>query len=167
MAASSTATKAMFRPPTNNWTKNVPVITASMPMSGCACSSTATPANATKASAMPGKCPGFRPSAISQAATTEKHGFRNSLGCTDMPGSAIQRRAPLISMPATKVSAVSASAMANPTMATRRTPRGLSSDTATTISPATARNSTCFRMNMSRETWMRSATAGLAAITST
>ena len=42
-------------------------------------------------------------SLISQAATTAKHGLRNSHGCIAMPGSAIQRRAPLISTPITSV----------------------------------------------------------------
>ncbi len=59
------------------------------------------------ASAMPGKRGVRRPSLISQAATTAKQGLRNSLGCSEMPGSAIQRRAPLISTPITSVAAVS------------------------------------------------------------
>ena len=102
-------------------------------------------------------------SVSSQAVTTAKHGLRNSLGCTDMPGSAIQRRAPLISTPCTSVSAVSPSARTQPASASRRTPRGESIEVTTTISPATARNTTCLRMNMSRDVPIRSATDGLAA----
>ncbi len=112
---------------------------------------------------MPGKRGVRRPSLISQAATTAKQGFRNSDGCTERPGSEIQRRAPLISTPTTMVAAVSASAMTQPMIASRRMPRGDSSETATTQAPAAARKNTCLRMNMSREEPMRSATAGLAA----
>ena len=115
------------------------------------------------ASSLPGKRGVRRPSLISQAATMVKQGFRNSDGCTDMPGSEIQRRAPLISTPTSMVAAVSASAMRQPMIARRRMPRGESSDTATTIAPAAARKNTCLRMNRSREEPMRSATAGLAA----
>ena len=80
-----------------------------------------------------------------------------------MPGREIQRRAPFISTPITIVAAVSASATRQPTIASRLISRGDSSDTATTIAPASARNTTCFRMNDSREDPIRSATAGLAA----
>ncbi len=68
-----------------------------------------------------------------------------------------------MSTPTSKVAAVSTRAMMQPTMASRRMLRGDSSDTATTIAPATARKNTCLRMNMSRDEPMRSATAGLAA----
>ena len=112
---------------------------------------------------MPGKRGVRRPSLMSHAATTAKQGFRNSLGCSEMPGSAIQRRAPLISTPITIVAAVSTRAMMQPTIARRRISRGDSRDTATTTAPASARNSTCLRMNMSRDWPMRSATAGEAA----
>ena len=76
---------------------------------------------------------------------------------------AIQRRAPLISTPITSVAAVSASAAKQPTIATRRMVRGDSSETPITVRPASARNTTCLRMNKSRDCPMRSATAGLAA----
>ena len=134
-----------------------------MPTSGCDFSSSAISANTPMASILPGNRGYRRPSLISHAATMVKHGFRNSDGCTDMPGNAIQRRAPLISTPITIVAAVSTNAIRQPTMATRRMLRGDSSDTPTTIAPAAARNTTCFRMNMSREVPIRSATAGLAA----
>ncbi len=49
----------------------------------------------------------------------------NSDGCSEKPGRSIQRRAPLISTPTTKVSASSAIAIAKPTKATRRTARGV------------------------------------------
>ena len=80
-----------------------------------------------------------------------------------MPGNAIQRCAPLICTPATSVIAVNTSAIAQPPSATRRTPLGDSRLTPTTTSPASARNSTCLRMNMSRAWPIRSATAGEAA----
>ena len=156
-------TNTTFSPPTNNWMKNTPEITASMPTSGCDFSSSTITPNTAKAAAMPGKRCDRRPSASSQAATTAKQGFRNSLGCSDSPGNAIQRRAPLISTPITSVSAVSASATRQPASATRLTPRGDSSDTTTTTAPARPRKNTCLRMKMSRDCLMRSATAGLAA----
>ena len=134
-----------------------------MPMSGCDFSSSTITQKIAIASIVPGKRGVCWPSLISQAATTAKQGFRNSLGWTDMPGSEIQRRAPLISTPTTIVAAVSASAMTQPMIASRRMLRGESSDTATTIAPASGRKTTCLRMNMSREVPMRSATAGLAA----
>ena len=115
------------------------------------------------ASDLPGKRGVRRPSLISHATTMAKQGLRNSEGCTERPGSEIQRRAPLISTPITMVAAVSASAMMQPMMARRRMLRGDSSDTATTIAPAAARKNTCLRMNTSRDEPMRSATAGLAA----
>ncbi len=87
---------------------------------------------------MPGKPRVRLPSASSQAATTAKQGLRNSLGCSDMPGSEIQRRAPLISTPATSVSAVSARAATQPASASRRTPLGDSSDTPTTTAAGAA-----------------------------
>ncbi len=104
-----------------------------------------------------------RPSLISQAATTAKQGFRNSLGWSDMPGSEIQRRAPLISTPITRVAAVSASATMQPTMARRRIQRGESNDTPQTIAPASARKITCLTISALRGSPIRSATAGLAA----
>ena len=126
------------------------MMTASMPISGCDFSSSAMAPNRPSASSVPGKWRVWRPSAISQAATTAKQGLRNSLGCSEKPGSAIQRRAPLISVPMTSVAAVSTSAMTQPASATRRTPRGDSRLTPTTISPATARKKNCLRMKISR-----------------
>ncbi len=134
-----------------------------MPMSGWLFSSSRMSANTPNAIAMPGKPRVRWPSASSQAATTAKQGLRNSLGCSVMPGSEIQRRAPLISTPATSVIAVSSRAAMQPASASRRTPLGDSSDTLTTTQAASARNTTCLRMKLSRLTWMRSATAGLAA----
>ena len=99
----------------------------------------------------PGKRTTCLPSAMSQAAATAKQGLRNSLGWICIPGRAIQRRAPLISTPATSVIAVRVSATTQPISAMRRTSRGDSSDTPTTMAPAMPRNSTCLRMNMSRE----------------
>ena len=115
------------------------------------------------ASSLPGKRGERRPSLISHATTMAKQGFRNSEGCTERPGSAIQRRAPLISTPTTIVAAVSASAIMQPMIARRRMPRGDSNETATTTAPAAARKNTCLKKNRSREEPMRSATAGLAA----
>ena len=132
-------------------------------MSGCDFSSSAISRKTPPARIMPGKRRTRWPSASSQAAVTAKNGLRNSLGCTVMPGTLIQRRAPLISTPWTSVPNVSSSAAPQPRIARRRTPRGDSRDTATTTNPASARNTTCFRMNTSRDTWMRSATAGDAA----
>ena len=109
---------------------------------------------------MPGKRRTCWPSLSSQAAVTAKQGFRNSLGCTVMPGRLIQRRAPLISTPFSSVSTVSIRATPQPRIARRRTLRGDSREMPITTSPASARNTTCFRMNASRETWMRSATEG-------
>ena len=137
-------------PATKSWMKNTPVTTASMPMSGCDFSSSAITPKTPNARIMPGKRLARWPSAISHAATTAKQGLRNSLGCTENPGNAIQRRAPLISTPITIVSAVSISAMAQPANATRRTPLGDSRLTATTMRPAMARKKTCLKMNMSR-----------------
>ena len=105
-----------------------------------------------------------RPCAISQAATTAKNGLRNSLGCIDMPGKLSQRRAPLISAPLTNVSAVSTRAPAQPTSATRRTPRGDNNDTVNITAMAAHRNTTCLSRKMSREMRIACATAGLAAI---
>ncbi len=116
-----------------------------------------------KAIATPGKPRVLRPSASRKAVTTAKQGLRNSLGWIVMPGSEIQRRAPLISTPATKVSAVSTRAAKQPARASRRTPLGDNRETLTTTQAAMARNTTCLRMKASRLTWMRSATAGLAA----
>ena len=78
-------------------------------------------------------------------------------------GSAIQRVAPLMDGPITSVAAVISRAPAQSTSDSRSTPRGDSSETATTTMPARARNTTCWRMTMSREAPMRSATAGDAA----
>src|SRR2546428_122233 len=57
-------------------------------------------------------------SAKSQAAVTAKQGFRNSEGCSESPARSTQRRAPLISCPAKRVTAVSASAIRSPSIAT-------------------------------------------------
>ena len=108
-----------------------------------------------------------RPSVNSHAVVTAKQGLRNSLGCTDINGNAIHRRAPLISIPCTSVNAVAASASRQPSSASRRTLRGDSIEVATTMEPAIARNTTCLRMNMSRDAPIRVATAGDAASTST
>ncbi len=108
-----------------------------------------------------------RPSVISQAVVTAKHGLRNSLGWIDMNGMAIQRRAPLISTPCTRVSAVSPRAAMQPSSASLRTLRVDSSEVPITMPPASARKITCLPMNMSREAPMRVATAGEAASTST
>ena len=81
-----------------------------------------------------------------------------------MPGRLSQRRAPLISVPVTSVIAVSSRARAQPTRATRRTPRGVSSETVNITDMAAQRNTTCLSRKMSRETRMCCATAGLAAI---
>ena len=61
--------------------------------------------------------------------TTAKHGLTNSEGWSESTGSSIQRRAPLISTPTTKVSASSTSEMTKPITAMRRMSRGLCSDT--------------------------------------
>ena len=109
----------------------------------------------------------LRPSASRKAVSTAKQGLRNSLGCTDINGNAIQRRAPLMSTPCTSVQAVARRASAQPTIAVSRTWRGVSIEVPTTIRPASARNTTCLRMNMSRDAPIRIATAGEAASTST
>ena len=78
------------------------------------------------------------PSLISHAATMAKQGFRNSEGCTDIPGSAIQRRAPLISTP---ITSGRRGERQRDDAAHDRDPRmlrGDSSDTATTIAPASS-----------------------------
>jgi hypothetical protein len=139
------------------------MITPDMPISGCACSSARMTQKIAKAISMQGKRGDRLPSLISQAVVTAKQGLRNSDGCTDMSGKAIQRRAPLISMPTTRVEAVSSSAIRQPTIARRRMLRGDISDTPTTMPPATARKHTCLMMNMSRGVPMRCATAGEAA----
>ncbi len=69
-------------------------------------------------------------SANNQAATTAKVGLTNSEGCSDKPGKLIQRRAPLISTPMTKVSASRTSEMPKPITAMRRMVRGGWSETA-------------------------------------
>ncbi len=60
----------------------------------------------------------------------------NSDGWSDSPGSSIQRRAPLISTPTTKVAASSTTEMMNPTAAMRRMVRGLCSETTNIIASA-------------------------------
>ena len=82
-----------------------------------------------------------------------------------MPGSAIQRRAPLISTPTTNVAAVSISAMVHPRIASRFTSRGESSETAVTMAPASARNTICLMIRALRASPIRSATDGLEAST--
>ena len=80
-----------------------------------------------------------------------------------MPGREIQRRAPLISVPATRVSAVSARAPAAPSSARRSVQRGESSETQTITTTARPEYITCRDRNMRRDDApMRSATAGLA-----
>ncbi len=107
-----------------------------MPRSGCFTSMKTRTKNSPAEIALPGKrgrcfCP-----ANSQAATIVKVGLMNSEGCSEKPGRLIQRRAPLISIPITKVSAKSAVAIAKPMKAMRRINRGGSSDTPNMIASA-------------------------------
>src|SRR5260370_150115 len=91
----------------------------------------------------PGKPSRNLPSARSQPVTTAKVGLTNSEGWRDRPGRLIQRRAPLISMPITKVRATSATAIRKPMTAMRRIVFGLCSEV-TNIS-AMASGSYCRR----------------------
>ena len=70
-------------------------------------------------------------------------------------------------MPCTSVIAVAPIASTVPIIARLRTPLGDSSEVASTTVPASARNTTCLKMNMSRVAPMRAATAGEAASIST
>ena len=83
-----------------------------MPISGCAISiADDQQQQCERRSDCPGKPRRSFCSENSQAVTTAKHGLTNSEGCSDSSGRLIQRRAPLISAPTTKVSASSTSPM--------------------------------------------------------
>ena len=155
----------MLMPLMNNWIMKTAPITAIMPTSGCFFRIATIATNRTRAIKMPLKRGLRRCSASSQAVVSAKQGFRNSLGWMRLPRMEIQRCAPLVSTPITMVSAVAVSAPANPNRASRRTSRGGNMDTPMMMPSDRARNTSCFRMNNSRDALIRSATAGLAART--
>ncbi len=101
-----------------------------------------------------------------QATTTAKVGLTNSEGCSDRPPRLIQRAAPLISWPDSRVAAISPTAMMKPTQARRRTVLGDSSETPNMVSSAGGTKTNWRRMKWKCSAPMRSATAGLAAMIS-
>ena len=114
-----------------NWANQTAATTAAMPMSGCLISIATMTRNSAVQIRLPGKRGRSFCSENSQAATTAKVGLTNSEGCSDRPGRLIQRRAPLISAPMTKVSASRASEIPKPINAIRRMVRGGCSETRT------------------------------------
>ena len=76
----------------------------------------------------------------SQAIRITNAGFKNSDGCTFMPNSTSQRRAPLISAPNIGVSATMTTLTAKTTMASRRIWRGLRKETASITATAGTRS---------------------------
>ncbi len=88
----------------------------------------------------------------------------NSEGCTlDRPGTEIQRRAPLISTPITKVAASRITLPQNTSSASRRTWRGEASEIDSISASATGRKMNWRLANMKESAPMRSAAGGEAA----
>ena len=113
-----------------NCANHTAATTAAMPMSGCFINIATTTRNSAKQIKLPGKRGRSFCAANNHAATTAKVGLINSEGCSDRPGKLIQRRAPLISTPMTKVNASRTSEMPKPITAMRRIVRGGWSETA-------------------------------------